>query len=553
MHLRTITLTLFCLLLSPHLSPLAQAQTLPTPVAAPAPPEAPATDENGEKLPPDGSATLSIWNREIATFRANLGNINPAHRRDLALKRLQNLPKFALYKPLTISYSTINGHQAASFMSGDTTLFVITEQDLDPTSQESVEAAVKKITTSLEELRHARLQQSSTDVILRGGGIALAATLLFVLTLWLLHRLSRSISRLFARHTGSLESLKRGNLDLRPILILISRRFVDLLFWLTAISAAYLWLTYIFAQFPYTSPWSAILGQRIAGLGSQLFSSGLAALPGLLMVLLLFFITRGIARFADYILKSFELSRNKDAIIAQDTARATRRIAKVAIWIAGVIIAYPYIPGSDSHAFKGIGVLIGLMVSLGSTGLVNQVMSGFVALYSDGLHTGEYVRIGDIEGSIKEIGLLSTKILTPMNEYITVPNAVIITKETINYSRMSGEHSSQLSIEMTIGYDTPWRDVHQMMLDAVNHTSGIRKEPAPYVLQTALSDFYTEYSLRFVPTKIEQKRQTLSQLYQNILDTFQQAQVQIMSPHFNSQPANPILPPSSPKPGTTPS
>ncbi len=504
--------------------------------------EEPTSDSEVKALLGTEPAPLVVWNREITVFRATVGNITPSHRCNVALKRIQNLPKFALYKPIVCSFSTIDEDKAATFMAEDEVLFVITEQDLDPTSQESFQEAAAKITERLEQLRSARIEQGSSDVLLRATGITLVASLLFAAVLWILYRLSQIIQRLFARHTGSLQKLKRGNLDLRPMLILLSRRIIDLGFWIVAAAAFYVWLTAVFAQFPYTAPWSSILGQRVTALGSQLLSDALVALPGILMVIVLFFITRGTTRFVDYVLKSFELSHNKKELLAQDTARATRRIAKVAIWIMGIAIAYPYIPGSESHAFKGIGVLIGLMLSLGSTGLVNQVISGFVALYSDGLHTGEYVRIGDVEGTITEIGLLSTKILTPMNEYITVPNAVIITKETINYSRMTGEQGSQLSVTVTIGYGTPWRTVHELLLSAIDQTKGIRKQPKPYVLQTALSDYYTEYSLQFVPTKIKQKRQTLSMLYQHILDVFQQADLQIMSPHYNSQPQEPVLP-----------
>ncbi len=258
------------------------------------------------------------------------------------------------------------------------------------------------------------------------------------------------------------------------------------------------------------------------------------------MVIVLFASTRWGANLADHLFRQFEDARDADGWLGHDTARATRRIVVVLIWIFGVTLAYPYIPGSESPAFKGISVFVGLMVSLGSTGLVNQVMSGFVVLYSGAVRTGEYARIGDAEGVIQDIGMLSTKLLTPRNEYITVPNAVLISKETLNYSRMEG---TELATKVTIGYDAPWRQVHAMLLLAAERTPGIRSDPVPRVVQTALSDFYPEYELRFVPADVTRKGAILSDLHQRIQDTFNEFGVQIMSPNFEAQPDGKVVSP----------
>ena len=215
----------------------------------------------------------------------------------------------------------------------------------------------------------------------------------------------------------------------------------------------------------------------------------------------------------------------------------------MAIWIAGLVIAYPYIPGSDSAAFKGVSVLLGLMVSFGSSGVINQIMSGFVVLYSGAVRTGEFVRAGDIEGTVTDISLLSTRVLTPKNEYVTVPNAVLMGQNTINYSRLRAEDRTALSTSVSIGYDTPWRQVEAMLLLAADRSKGIRKQPPPWVLQTALKDFYIEYALVFVPAEINTKNATLTLLHQQILDVFNEFGVQIMSPNFEAQPPEQVVVP----------
>lgn len=492
--------------------------------------------------PVNEPAALVIWQREIVVFRAPIANLTPTLRRDMSLQRMRELPDFAIYEPVARQDVAIADIRGVAFTVGGRVLFTLIEQDLDPTSGTTLGQAADEVFKRLEDLRLARLEQRNWTVIVRGIGISLGATLIFAAFLWGLTRLSRVIRRFFIRHTVRLRQLRQRDLDLRPAFLQISRRFTGLVIASIGLTAAYIWITVVFAQFPYTSPWAGVLGHHVAVLGGKLLTSALGAVPNILVVIVIFFLTRGTARLTDQILLSFENAGDQDHVLAKDTARATRRIATVLIWIVGLVVAYPYIPGSDSEAFKGISVLIGLMISLGSTGLINQVMSGFVVLYSGAVRTGEYARVGDVEGTITEIGLLSTKVLTPKNEYVTVPNSVIISKDTLNYSRMTDERRTELSTSVTIGYDAPWKQVHELLLLAADRTPGIRDNPEPRVVQTALSDFYVEYDLRFVPADITRKGIVLSDLHQRIQDAFHDAGVQIMSPHFESQPDQAVLP-----------
>ena len=173
-----------------------------------------------------------------------------------------------------------------------------------------------------------------------------------------------------------------------------------------------------------------------------------------------------------------------------DTAGATRGIVGVLIWVFALTVAYQYIPGSESDAFKAVGVFAGLMISLGSAGLVNQVMSGLVMVYARALRPGELVRAGEVIGVVSEVSLLSTKVVTPKREEVTIPNAVLAGTMITNYSRLADENGAIISTAVTIGYDAPWRQVHALLLLAAERTPGVLKHPRPHVLQTALSDFY---------------------------------------------------------------
>jgi small-conductance mechanosensitive channel len=176
------------------------------------------------------------------------------------------------------------------------------------------------------------------------------------------------------------------------------------------------------------------------------------------------------------------------------------------------------------------------MVSLGSTGLINQMMAGLVLVYSRALRRGDFVVVDDVEGVVMEVGALATKVVTMRNEEITIPNAVLTATRIRNYSKLAGTHGTMLSTKITIGYDAPWRQVHAMLALAAERTPGLRREPAPIVYQRALSDFYVEYELLANTDRPGERVPILSALHQNIQDVFNEHGVQIMSPHFVLQP-----------------
>jgi small-conductance mechanosensitive channel len=333
-------------------------------------------------------------------------------------------------------------------------------------------------------------------------------------------------------------------MDLRPILSAIQRGLVRATAWAAGLVAAYLWLTFAFHQFPYTRPWSERLGGYLVSLLTELGTGVVGAVPGLFAIVVIFLATRLVVRFVDAFFTAVEMGAVTFQGFAPDTARATRRIITVAIWLFALTIAYAYIPGSDSDAFKAVGVFAGLMVSLGSAGLVNQLMSGLVVVYSRALRPGELVRAGETMGLVREVGLLSTKVVQ-RGEEVTIPNAVLVGSTVTNYSRLTGESGPIITTSVTIGYDQAWRQVHAMLLLAAERTPQIRKQPRPEVFQRSLSDFYVEYELRAHLQEAEQRARALSELHMQIQDAFNEFGVQIMSPHFESQPNQTVVVPKS--------
>jgi small-conductance mechanosensitive channel len=222
-----------------------------------------------------------------------------------------------------------------------------------------------------------------------------------------------------------------------------------------------------------------------------------------------------------------------------DLARPTQRIVAALAWIFCLVVAYPYIPGSSSDAFMGVSVFAGLIISLGSSGLVNQMMSGFVITYSRSLRVGEFVTIGDAQGTVTRIGMLATTVRMPSGEEHDIPNAVVASQVIANYSRPGSRRGVWIGTSVTIGYDTPWRQVHALLLEAAGKTTGLVNDPPPAVRQTALQDFYVEYTLLVSPHQPEQRGAVLAELHAHIQDLFNEHGVQIMSPHYLGDPPEP--------------
>jgi small-conductance mechanosensitive channel len=208
-------------------------------------------------------------------------------------------------------------------------------------------------------------------------------------------------------------------------------------------------------------------------------------------------------------------------------------------------MAYPYLPGSGTEAFKGLSVLVGVMISLGGASVIGQAFSGLVLMYAKAFRAGDFVRIGDVEGTVMEIQLFATRLRTGMGVEVTLPNSGIMSTNVQNYSRAVAGTGYVVDTVVTIGYTTPWRQVHAMLLEAARRTAEISAVPAPMVRQTALSDFYAEYRLAaYTPAATPVLRvDVLSRLHGNIQDVFNENGVQIMSPHYMADTPEPQIVP----------
>ena len=219
-----------------------------------------------------------------------------------------------------------------------------------------------------------------------------------------------------------------------------------------------------------------------------------------------------------------------------DWAEPTFHIIKVLLYAFMIVLIFPHLPGNDTKAFQGVSVFLGIIFSLGSTSVIANVVSGIVITYMRPFKLGDRIKMGEFSGNVIEKTPLVTRIKTPKNEIITIPNGTIMNAQTINYSNSADEYGLILYAAIRIGYDVPWRKAHELLIEAGLNTPDVLKEPKPFVLQAALDDFYVEYQINIYTKEANKMAAIYSDLNKNIQDIFEREGLELLSPHFVTAP-----------------
>jgi len=374
-------------------------------------------------------------------------------------------------------------------------------------------------------------------------GVATGGLLVLV---WLLRRAKAWLLRRLGRVNFPPDNLLPGlATDFHPHIVQAGKSIISILWTAALLALLYFWLVYSLGRFPQTAPWAEQLQAHLLALFMDLAKGALGAVPGLAAVVMVLLIARWFVRLIRIVFDKVETGAMSLPPLERETARTTQTLLIMVVWLFALVAAYPYIPGSETAAFKGLSVLLGLMVTLGSTGIINQIISGLFVVYSKSVRPGDYVRIGDIEGEVIDVGSLVTKLRTPRQEEITIPHSVLVGTATTNYSSLAGDNGMAVTTSVTIGYDVPWRQVHALLQLGAARTQGLRRDPPPRVMQRELSDFYVQYLLLGHLEDAKSRATVLSELHGQIQDAFNEFDTQIMSPHFESQPEKPVFVPKS--------
>ena len=501
------------------------------------------TAQTTRKSVPSGRVVaLTFNNRLITELRATVLGHPPEERVASIQQRLHALVEQGAFGPV----ETRKFEDLTTIMVGSQIAFAIAPEDVDEVAGETIEAKTARATAALQTALQEAVELRTPGRLLRAGLEATGATLLLLLLLWGIRAADRVAERRLVEVAS--ERLRRVPIGDSHVLqasrlLELTQRLVAFVAILAAAFVVYSWLTFVLRRFPYTRPWGESMREFLLSTVSHLALGFAHALPGLFTVAIIFLITRFFIRLINALFAGVENRRFTLPWVYPETAQPTKRLVNGLLWLFALIVAYPYLPGSGTDAFKGISVFVGLIISLGSSGVVNQVMSSFMITYSRALRLGDYVRVGEIEGTVTHVGMLSTKVKTPRREEITIPNAVLVSSTTTNFSKFAASEGVYAPTSVTIGYDVPWRQVEALLLMAAERTPGVRREPKPVVFQTALQDFYVQYTLLVSFERHDQRGPILNALHANIQDAFNEYGVQIMSPNYEADPAGPKIVP----------
>jgi small-conductance mechanosensitive channel len=490
-----------------------------------------------EVLPSREQSMLVFANRPITVLRARVLASRPSDRAAAAVARLDELLANNQSGPVT----SREEKGVAFIRVGDRDVITLVPADLDALTNETMESKRSEAANRLRGALAEAVELRTPRRMLWSGARAIGATIAFVLMMVGLLRIHRRVTRYLIEMTEQRLGRVMTTDSARPHgawFASVERRATTIALFLISVILTYGWTTFVLRQFPYTRPWGESMRGFLIARFSRLGLDIIQSIPDLFMVVVIAISARVVVQLSNRVFRSIETGEFSVPWIHPDTAAATRRFTAALLWILALMIAYPYIPGSDSDAFKGISVFIGLVVSLGSSGIVNQLMSGLTIIYSRALKVGDVVKIGDVEGVVTAMNMLSVKLRTFQGEEVTVPNAVVISNSTTNHTRPATQGATFLGTEVTIGYDTPWRQVKALLILAAERTGNVRREPRPRVLHRSLEDFYVRYRLLVCLDDPVDRAATLDRLLANILDAFNEFGVQITSPHYETDPTS---------------
>lgn len=354
---------------------------------------------------------------------------------------------------------------------------------------------------------------------------------LFRLTNWLFRKLKVRILRL--------KDTKIKPVSIQGYELLDAQKQANLLVFLASVGRYIL----MGLQLLFTVPLIFIIFPQTEGLAYRLlgyiwnpirgiFVGIIDYIPKLFTIIVIWYAVKYLVRFVLYLAREVEGGRLKINGFYPDWAMPTFHIIRFLLYAFMIAMIYPYLPGSNSGVFQGISVFVGLIVSLGSSTVIGNIIAGLVITYMRPFKIGDRIQLNDTTGNIIEKTPLVTRIRTPKNEVVTVPNSFVMSSHTVNYSTSAREYGLIIHSEVSIGYDIPWRKVNELLIDAALNTPGVVDDPRPFVLETSLSDWYPVYQVNAYIKEADKMPQIYSNLHQNIQDKFNEAGIEIMSPHY---------------------
>jgi small-conductance mechanosensitive channel len=474
-------------------------------------------------------AAVVIEGDTVLRLSARLGPFSASDRAEAVARRLQSAAASG-----ADSVRVVPGEGADELLVGDRVLMSVTDDDARSAGRPRAALAAAWALRLTDALRAAQPEARMRDVLV-GAGWTLVTTLGFLLVLW---GLSRGLTWL--RHTMTAwRSARVAGVRLGSYELLSADRLVASILgaaramWIVLLLVlAYVYVPLVLGFFRWTRPYASTLRSAAVVPVERVLRAVLDYLPDLFFLIVIVLATRLVLRVVRLVFEA--IGRGALAIDGFDRewADPTYKIVRFLVLAFALVMLFPYLPGSNSEAFKGVSIFLGVLLSLGSSSAIGNLVAGVVLTYTRAFRLGDRVQIGETTGDVVMKTLLVTRIRTIKQVDVTIPNAVVLASHVLNYSAMAANPGVILHSRVTIGYDAPWRTVEALLVAAARATPGVLATPAPFVLQTSLDDWYVSYEINAYTDQPATMAGTYSRLHAEIQDRFNAAGLEIMSPQY---------------------
>lgn len=464
-------------------------------------------------------------------------SISAEARAERIAKRIADIGADSTIAPGEVQVRDADG--ALRIMARDRYVMTVTEPDARLEQMGRADLAsinVTRVRQAIEDYRQAR----GPEALRRGLWNAIAATVVIVIAaagLWFLTRRLRNLLGKWVERRVAATTMDSLDIVRAERIAESTRQALHLLAGLILLGLIFEYLSFTLSQFPGTRA----LGNNVSALlvgPLQTMGTGLVAqLPNLAFLVVLFIVVRVVLRAVRAVFDAIGRGALHLSGFEAEWATPTYKIVRFAVIVLAVVVAYPYLPGAQSEAFKGISIFVGVLFSIGSSSAISNLIAGYILIYRRVFKVGDLVKIANIIGEVTEFRIQATRVRSFKNEEIVFPNSQILGTEVTNYSVLQNRQGLILHTEVGIGYETPWRQVEAMLLAAAQRTPGILHTPPPFVLQRALANFSVTYELNVYCANATRMLEVYADLHRQILDAFNEYGVQITSPNYEADPA----------------
>lgn len=482
-----------------------------------------------------GYPVVGVMGDTVLMIYAKIGASAPKERAENISRKIKKLYEDDFFKSDSITIE--ESENTYDIIYGETIIMSVSENDAIWYGKSMSELSAEFKINIQNSIVSAKEENSFTKLIMRIGLVFLVFVLAWLI-FWLIGKGDKKLIAIIIQNKDKwLKNLSykdysflTADQELEVVLFL-----VKILRWFVYAILLYITLPIIFSIFPFSRNWADALFQLFWSPFKGVLLAVWKYLPNLFSILVIYFVMKYVIRFVKYIFHEIESEKLTISGFHADWAMPTFSIIKFLLYAFMFVLIFPYLPGSDSGIFKGVSVFIGVLFSLGSSSAIANIIAGLVITYMRPFKIGDRIKIGDAAGDVVEKTLLVTRIKTIKNEIITIPNSSILNGNTINFSSEAKEKGLIIHSTVTIGYDVPWRDMHEVLIEAALSTKLILANPKPFVLQTSLDDFYVSYQINAYTKEASKQALIYSGLHQNIQDICNKKGIEIMSPHYRAE------------------